>query len=79
MTHSSGNHAQALALASATLGVKCTIVMPRISTESKIAGTRVYCQDVRFSGSTSEEREEVVRKVMEESGAVLVPPYDDCE
>jgi hypothetical protein len=79
VTHSSGNHAQALALASSTLGVKCTIVMPSISTESKIAGTRVYCQDVRFSGSTSVEREEVVRQVIEESGAILIPPYDHCE
>jgi threonine dehydratase len=79
VTHSSGNHAQALALAASTLGVKCTIVMPSISTKSKIEGTRVYCSDVIFSGSTSVEREAVVRRVQERTGAVLVPPYDDCE
>lgn len=79
VTHSSGNHAQALALAAATLGVKCTIVMPSISTASKIAGTRLYCSDLLFSGSTSVEREAVVRRVQERTRAILVPPYDDRE
>ena len=79
MTHSSGNHAQALALAAKTLGVPATIVMPKISTPSKIAGTKVYCENVIFSGSTSVEREEVVRGVVERTGAILVPPYDDVD
>ena len=79
VTHSSGNHAQALALAARTLGVPCTVVMPQISTPSKIAGTRAYTDDVVFSGSTSVEREEVVRGIMERTGAVLVPPYDDLD
>lgn len=50
--------------------------MPRISTPSKIAGTRLYTPNVIFSGSTSQEREAVVREVMADKGAVLVPPYD---
>ena len=79
VTHSSGNHAQALALAAKTLGVPATIVMPKISTPSKIAGTKVYCENVIFSGSTSVEREEVVRGVVERTGAILVPPYDDVD
>ena len=70
---------QALALAAKTLGVPATIVMPAISTPSKIAGTRVYCENVVFSGSTSVEREEVVRGVVERTGAILVPPYDDAD
>jgi threonine dehydratase len=50
--------------------------MPTISTPSKIAATKGYGAEVIFSGSTSEERESVVRDVMERTGAVLVPPYD---
>lgn len=50
--------------------------MPGISTPSKIAGTKAQGARVVFSGSTSEEREEVVRRVIRETGARLVPPYD---
>lgn len=50
--------------------------MPTISTPSKIAGVRLYTPNVIFSGSTSEEREAVVEKVIAEHGAILVPPYD---
>lgn len=71
-----GNHAQALALAARTLGVPATIVMPKISTPSKIAGTKGYGANVIFSGSTSTEREAVVAEVIKETGATLVPPYD---
>ncbi|KAJ5106083.1 Tryptophan synthase beta subunit-like PLP-dependent enzymes superfamily [Penicillium alfredii] len=76
ITHSSGNHAQALALAASTLHVPAYIVMPRISTSSKIAGTRSYGAEVIFSGSTSVEREAVVAEVQEKTNAILVPPYD---
>lgn len=50
--------------------------MPTISTPSKIAGTQSYTDTVYFSGSTSQEREEVVRQVIKDTGAILVPPYD---
>ncbi|KAB8342753.1 hypothetical protein FH972_022351 [Carpinus fangiana] len=77
ITHSSGNHAQALALAARTRGVPAHIVMPRISTPSKIAATRGYGAHVHFSGSTAPEREACVARVRaEEGGPVLVPPYD---
>ncbi|KAK1004549.1 hypothetical protein LTS01_003559 [Friedmanniomyces endolithicus] len=76
VTHSSGNHAQALALAAKTHGVPAHIVMPTISTPSKIAGTKSHGANVMFSGSTSVEREAVVAEVMEKTGATLVPPYD---
>ena len=76
VTHSSGNHAQALAFAASTFGIPAYIVMPRISTTSKISGTKAYAKEVVFSGSTSQEREEVVARVMEEKESVLVPPYD---
>lgn len=71
-----GNHAQALALAARTKGVTAHIVMPTISTPSKIAGTKSYGANVMFSGSTSEEREAVVANVIKDTGAILVPPYD---
>jgi len=76
ITHSSGNHAQALALAARTKGIKAHIVMPTISTPSKIAATKGYGAHVVFSGSTAEEREAVVRDIQADTGAVLVPPYD---
>lgn len=50
--------------------------MPTISTPSKIAATKGYGAEVIFSGSTSEERETVVKDVIKRTNAVLVPPYD---
>jgi threonine dehydratase len=58
------------------MGVPATIVMPRISTPSKIAATQGYGARVLFSGSTSTEREAVVADVIRSTGATLVPPYD---
>lgn len=51
--------------------------MPRISTPSKIAGTRSHGAEVIFSGSTSVEREAVVAEIQAKTNAILVPPYDD--
>ncbi|KAI9926100.1 hypothetical protein ASPWEDRAFT_109249 [Aspergillus wentii DTO 134E9] len=77
ITHSSGNHAQALALAASTLNVPAYIVMPEISTPSKVSGTRSHGAEVIFSGSTSTEREAVVADVQAKTGALMIPPYDD--
>ncbi|BDD64366.1 hypothetical protein MPDQ_000340 [Monascus purpureus] len=77
ITHSSGNHAQALALAASTLHIPAYIVMPSISTPSKIEGTKSHGAKVVFSGSTSTEREAVVAEIQSQTGAILVPPYDD--
>jgi threonine dehydratase len=74
--NSIGNHAQALALAASSLHVPAYIVMPSISTPSKIAGTRSHGAEVIFSGSTSTEREAVVAEVQAKTDAILVPPYD---
>jgi threonine dehydratase len=71
-----GNHAQALALAARTLSIPAHIVMPNISTPSKIAGTQAQGAIVHFSGSTSQEREAVVADVIAQTGATLIPPYD---
>ncbi|CAI6333566.1 unnamed protein product [Periconia digitata] len=79
VTHSSGNHAQALALAGKTFSIPAHIVMPSISTPSKIAGTKSQGAIVHFSGSTSHEREAVVADVIKDTGATLVPPYDHVD
>lgn len=71
-----GNHAQALALAAKTFSIPAHIVMPTISTPSKIAGTGAQGATIHFSGSTSQEREAVVADVIKQTGATLVPPYD---
>ncbi|KXJ87635.1 pyridoxal-phosphate dependent enzyme-domain-containing protein [Microdochium bolleyi] len=76
VTHSSGNHAQALSLAARQHGIPAHIVMPTISPPPKIAATRGYGANIRFSGSTSTEREAEVAKVQAETGARLIPPYD---
>ncbi|KAI6092067.1 tryptophan synthase beta subunit-like PLP-dependent enzyme [Hypoxylon rubiginosum] len=76
VTHSSGNHAQALSLAARANGIPAYIVMPTISAPPKIAATKGYGATVIFSGSTSVEREAVTTKVIEDTGARLVPPYD---
>jgi threonine dehydratase len=76
VTHSSGNHAQALALAARENGIKAYIVMPEISATPKIAATKGYGAEVIFSGSTSVERERVTEEVVARTGARLVPPYD---
>lgn len=71
-----GNHAQALALAARESSIKAHIVMPTISVPQKIAATRGCGATVYFSGSTSVEREAMADKVISETGARLVPPYD---
>lgn len=71
-----GNHAQALALAARESGIPAHIVMPTISNPKKIAATQGYGATVHFSGSTAAEREEVADRVIRETGARLVPPYD---
>ncbi|KAF2477050.1 tryptophan synthase beta subunit-like PLP-dependent enzyme [Lindgomyces ingoldianus] len=75
-THSSGNHAQALALAAKAFHIPAHIVMPSVSTPSKIAGTQAQGATIHFSGSTSQERETAVKEVIAKTGATLVPPYD---
>lgn len=50
--------------------------MPTISTPSKVAATQALTPHVVFSGSTSQEREEKVKEVIDQTGAILIPPYD---
>ncbi len=77
VTHSSGNHAQALARAARELGVACTVVMPENAPAVKRAATEGYGARVVTCKPTLMAREEATAKVIEETGAVLVHPYDD--
>lgn len=75
---SSGNHAQAVALAARELGVRAAIVMPKDAPAAKIAATRGYGAEVfLYDRVGGESREEIARRIMEERGSVLVPPFDD--
>ncbi len=77
VTHSSGNHAQALALAARTRGIPATIVMPSDAPAVKRRAVEGYGATVVECDPTQEAREENARKVMETTGATFVSPYDD--
>jgi threonine dehydratase len=74
---SSGNHAQAVALASALLGSPATILMPTDAPESKLAATRGYGAEVITYDRYSGKREAIGAELAAERGAELVRPYDD--
>lgn len=74
---SSGNHAQAVALASRDAGTRAVIVMPDDAPRAKVEATRGYGAEIIFYDRQRDDREGVTRRVAEERGAVLVPPYDD--
>eukprot|EP00002_Diphylleia_rotans_P033227 TRINITY_DN7040_c0_g1_i1.p1 TRINITY_DN7040_c0_g1~~TRINITY_DN7040_c0_g1_i1.p1 ORF type:complete len:330 (+),score=66.92 TRINITY_DN7040_c0_g1_i1:54-1043(+) len=77
VTHSSGNHAQALALASTMMGVKSYIVMPSNSPQVKVDGTKGYGGEVTLCEPNIKAREETASVVMKKHGAVMVHPYDN--
>lgn len=76
-THSSGNHAQALALAAWMRGVPAYIVMPSNSPEVKLAAVREYGGKVVQCKPTLADREATLARVVAETGAHFVHPYDD--
>ncbi|MBK7585475.1 MAG: pyridoxal-phosphate dependent enzyme [Myxococcales bacterium] len=76
VTHSSGNHAQALALAAKIRGIKAHVVMPTGASRVKREAVQGYGGRVVPCESTLESRERTARQVAEETGATLIPPYD---
>ncbi len=74
---SSGNHAQAVALASMEAGVRAVIAMPGDAPKSKIAATRGYGAEVVFYDRQRDDREAFTREIAEREKLTLVPPYDD--
>jgi len=75
--HSSGNHAQALALAAKLHGIPAHIVMPEDSNPVKVEATKGYGARVVFCPPTHEGRREVAERVGRETGASFVHPHDD--
>ncbi len=75
ITHSSGNHAAALAFAAGIRGVPCTVVMPRDAPAVKVRAVRGYGAEVVFCAQT--EREETCRRLELETGRTLVHPFQD--
>ena len=77
VTHSSGNHAAALALAARMNGIKAFIVMPETAPGVKKDAVAGYGALITFCKPTLQAREETCRQIMEEQGATLVHPYDN--
>ena len=73
---SSGNHAQAVALAARILGIDATIVMPDDAPASKLEATRSYGGRIVTYDRYRENREEIAQRLADERGAAVVPPYD---
>jgi threonine dehydratase len=73
---SSGNHAQAIAMAAALFGVKCTVVMPTTVTAAKREGAARLGARVELAGTKTHERLARAEEIVEAEGATLVPPYD---
>jgi threonine dehydratase len=74
---SSGNHAQAVALASREAGVSAVIAMPDDAPKSKVAATREYGAEIIFYDRQHQDRETVAIEISKRDGRVMVPPYDD--
>ncbi len=73
---SSGNHAQAIALAARMLGIPATILMPQDAPAMKVAATRGYGGEVVLYDRYTEDREALGQKLAQERGLTLIPPYD---
>jgi threonine dehydratase len=76
-THSSGNHAQALALAAKTRGCPAYIVMPKTSSVVKVNGVKEYGGQITFCEPNLSSREETLARVVAETGALEIHPYND--
>lgn len=76
-THSSGNHAQAVALAAKVRGIPAHIVMPENAPEVKKRAVKGYGAEITFCASTLEAREKTLNKVVEQTGAAFIHPYNN--
>jgi threonine dehydratase len=77
LAYSSGNHAQAVAIAAALLGSRATIVMPEDAPAAKLDATRGYGAEIVTYDRWTESREEIGASLAAERGLELVKPYDD--
>ncbi len=76
LAYSSGNHAQAMALAGRLLGVSTTIIMPQDASSVKLEATRAYGAEIVTYDRFSTAREELGQAIAAERGLALIPPFD---
>ncbi|KAK9458875.1 tryptophan synthase beta subunit-like PLP-dependent enzyme [Lipomyces oligophaga] len=78
VTHSSGNHGQAVAIAAQTMGTKAYIILPSNSAKPKIEGARSYGGEVHFSEPSISAREQLTEQIRQQTGASFNHPSDDA-
>ena len=76
VTYSSGNHAQAVALAAKRFGIPATIAMPTDAPKVKVAVVRELGARIEFAGTTSSERKARAEAIAQETGATIIEPFD---
>lgn len=76
IAYSSGNHAQAVAIAAAYLKIAATVVMPADAPKAKVESTKAYGHKIVFYDRQQESREAIAEKMADETGASILPPYD---
>ncbi len=76
ITYSSGNHAQAVALAAARYGVRADIAMPEDAPAVKVAAVRALGAHIEFAGTTSPERRQAALARQAETGGIIIEPFD---
>src|SRR6476620_8532980 len=74
---SSGNHAQAVALASREAGIRSVVAIPADAPKAKVEATRNYGADIRFFDRQKDDRDAFGREIAEREGLIMVPAYDD--
>jgi threonine dehydratase len=79
ISYSSGNHAQAVALAGRMLGIRATIVMPADAPRVKLEATRGYGAEVVSYEAATASRESIARSLAEARGLTVIPPFDDAQ
>lgn len=76
-THSSGNHAQAIAYAAREVGTKAYIVMPNTSPKVKVDAVKGYGADITFCEPNQQARESALQEIVDRTGAAFIHPYND--
>lgn len=76
VAYSSGNHAQAIALAAKILGIPATIIMPHDAPAAKVAATKGYGGNIVIYNRYTEDREQIGKEIAEKQGLTLIPPYN---
>jgi threo-3-hydroxy-L-aspartate ammonia-lyase len=79
VAYSSGNHGAAVALAASLLGTRATVVVPENADEAKVSAMGKFGADVRAYRPGGESRESIAQSIVDATGAVLVPPFEDYE